>query len=425
MGGPDQAGQVQNAFKGEPALSTEEWETALKAVDPEGKLPEQRQEIEVLARSMEYYTKAGKSELAKKFAKSLLDRSRLIAATYGGAAEAAIQKGEFADAAKMLTEGWNNHVPDGSSLIFSENGMAVLRDVNGKVQAEFEPTAENLMAGALGLKDGSAWFEAVTRTAGEGLTAKQEAEVEAEGAAPKVSLIKARQDLNKLFRGEEGEADLIADALQPSFAASGVDIGDVDTFKKRVKPVREAVQHVATELVMGSDGALPPEAAAEVAAQLTAVDPEDPTRSPFQVRLNRDKKTKKPTTLDILVNGEVYKLPHQSLPQVKKLIQFQQEQAALVAEKLATAKTAADTQAATDAKRAAAAQQRNEGFKAAAGTAGEAIGSRLGRAGEQFSRLPETLRNLDTPRMPNISGAAGWLKRQIPTTEGKKLNQRP
>lgn len=387
--GPDQGGQVQRQWLGIQPMTVAEFEEATNAVDPDHKLPGYLRNLKALAFGYKYYSDIGNNDKAKEYAVSFLQHARLHAAAYGEAAGQAAQDGNFEDAKRLIEKGHNEFVPDGYTLLNRKNGMIVMRDLNGKVVASFNPTPQDIAAAALSLKNGQAFWDGITRAAGEAMTEAEAGTAKRGEARLKASDRNARLKLNKYYKGqsetEEGEPgpnlveqSLLEGPLKGTAAASDPLSGDMDPeavkaaeakTAQAIKTLREPIQHVATELVMGSDGALSPEAALEVATKLAAVDPDNPERSPFQARLDRNKKTKVPVSLSLLIDGEVYKLPHQSLKQVKQIVKWHTKQVEDLAKKRETDKAAAEAEAKRIEEHNKNVKERNAGFSAAAETA--------------------------------------------------------
>jgi len=378
-----QEGRVQSQWKGTQPLTSEEDEAIGQQIDPNNRLAPALRELEKLAKGYDYFVAKGDTEKGTEYAKSFLQRSRLIAATFGMAGEQALQAGDFVKAEEIVTEAFNTHIPNGSTLLKDQNGLYVLRDAQGNIKAELDPTPENLAAAVKGLKDGSAWFEAMTYAAGEGMTAKDEAAAEGKDTGRGRNLDDRKQiagQLTGVFEGapttESGEPvnlvkqqlasnlfdpnDLkLGEAPRPFQLEADPALGEAGTtattedqakYDKLVKPVEQAVTDIATDLVIQSNGSLSPGNAAEIAAKLARVDYADPTREPFMVRQNKNPKTKKRDGgLTIrTADGETYDLPQSALPNLKKIVNFQMDMAKATATKLKAYKNEADELAKKD-----------------------------------------------------------------------------
>ncbi len=177
-GNPTHASGVQRLASGEGAMSPEDYHAATSAVDPEGKLTEGMRATVGLKAMVDYYLDRGDPVAAGKVAAALLQRTRLMASEYGDRAVGSLHRGDTAGAVKEVVDGYNNSMPDGrvASARMNPDGSAdtTISDATGRPIKQMRVTPQQLLAAAVGLKDGSEFWKQMIAVAGKNDVAPEE-----------------------------------------------------------------------------------------------------------------------------------------------------------------------------------------------------------------------------------------------------------
>jgi len=117
-------------------LSTEEWQAAVKAIDPNGEIPSYMQGAAVLGSTYRYFVEHGQMDKARKIAKAIIIADKQMTQTLGALAVNAIQNGNEDAAIKLMGDAFNRFPtghevkvvkqPDGSiGYVVTEGGKTV------------------------------------------------------------------------------------------------------------------------------------------------------------------------------------------------------------------------------------------------------------------------------------------------------------
>jgi hypothetical protein len=200
--GEDPLQAISNFFTGDhtgEAVTPDEMNKITKAVDPYGKLKEGLDKTAGLAATYKHYLEQGDINSANKAATAITWHLQGLSAQYGEQAYAFLKGGNTDAAVKALEKGYD-HIPDGMGVRVNKQGDGTYRveqyDVtSGKGVKTFSATPQDLLAASLGLKNGTAFWSAVTDAAnnkkGGGVSPAfqefEERSARAEGAAPSPS----------------------------------------------------------------------------------------------------------------------------------------------------------------------------------------------------------------------------------------------
>lgn len=203
-------------------LSMEEWKSAVQTIDPNGTMPSYLKGAAVLGSTYKYFMENGQPEKAAKIAKGILITNKMMTQTLGSLAESAMERGDTASAAKLLTDA-GNAFPTGEQFsikVDAEGNLTYSAMEGGKVTEEGVLSTDEFWQLATGVKNGSLYLEEMGRIAqnfGGGGTSKESA-LNALGGSY-VSFVNARDAFEAAelsgVEGDELEA-LRSAALQAS-----------------------------------------------------------------------------------------------------------------------------------------------------------------------------------------------------------------
>ena len=162
---------------GEGKDTKEEHDATTKAVDPDSEMTESLRNVAGMRARYNYYLMQGEPEKAQKTAASMIQYLRDESARYGDMAAAKLQKGDTQGAVKDLEAG-DDAIPDGQTRrgVATPDGGAIIHatDASGKTIWAGKVTPQQLMSAALGLKDGTEYYGAITQAAQKDQTAKRD-----------------------------------------------------------------------------------------------------------------------------------------------------------------------------------------------------------------------------------------------------------
>ena len=154
------------------AMSPEEYDQVMKAVDPNGEMDEHVRSLAGLKGRYEYHMNRGEFTKAQQAAASMIQRSRDISAQFGAAAEDAVKSGQYPQAVQLLKKAYAN-TPDGNSIDAqvdkNGNGTMDVIDKEGKVIARHGFTPQAMLAAATGMKNGTLFYDSIMKAAGNNL----------------------------------------------------------------------------------------------------------------------------------------------------------------------------------------------------------------------------------------------------------------
>lgn len=158
-----------NMLSGAPdeSASSEQVKTLGKAVDPYDRLTEGMRTTAGMAAGVEYLLNKGDYKGAQEMARSVMFHQQLQTAKWGDKAVDLLREGKKDAAIDAMVKA-QQQIPDGTNIkAKSVQGGAIAQqtDSNGKVVGEFKLNDAQLMGMALGLKDGSAYWQAIVHLA--------------------------------------------------------------------------------------------------------------------------------------------------------------------------------------------------------------------------------------------------------------------
>lgn len=166
---PDPVTAFFNMLSGAPeeAASAEQVRTLARAVDPYDKMTEGMRTTAGMAAGVEYLLDKGDYKGAQEMARSVMFHQQLQTAKWGDKAVDLMRQGKKDEALDAMVKG-QELIPDGTNVkAKSVPGGAVVQqtDENGKVLGNYKLTDAQMMGMALGLKDGSAYWQAIVHLA--------------------------------------------------------------------------------------------------------------------------------------------------------------------------------------------------------------------------------------------------------------------
>jgi hypothetical protein len=153
----------------EKEAATPEQVAALSnAVDPNYKLTEGIRTTAGLVAGYEHLLAQGDTKGAQEVARSIIFHQQMLVSRYGDQAVELLKKGDTEGAVTALTKAQQN-IPDGTNVSAkpTEDGGAIVthKDASGEVIQKVRVTEQQLLGAALGLKDGSAYWQSLTSAA--------------------------------------------------------------------------------------------------------------------------------------------------------------------------------------------------------------------------------------------------------------------
>jgi hypothetical protein len=204
-GDPNRPRRIQAFARSEGRMPQREYERARTEANPNGELPEALATMYGLHRGFQALLEQGKPDEAQKYAASFVLAARDNAMRLGALATEALRRGDQNGAIKAIRMGFNQ-IPAGQQLDVAqgEDGqpVAVVKDAQtGKVMQQFKVTPEVLSAAAMGLTDGTQFYQHMQRAAGARLP---ENSAQAQRAAQAIPSDTFRASVDELNRTEPG-----------------------------------------------------------------------------------------------------------------------------------------------------------------------------------------------------------------------------
>lgn len=277
-GGPDEAVPTGTAKKGEFDPATGKGAATvdeIKAIDSKigGSFDGYTKGAARLAFAYQYFMDNGQIEKAANVAKRILLFDKQAAQTRGYLAQQALEQGDTASAAKLISDAYNENIPDGQELktVLNPDGSvsySVLKD--GKVVSEGKANTEQLWSMAAKVKDGSEFLRRMATLA------QSYSPMGSNGAFGKAqtAFVEANADFlslqDKYSKASEAEKRAMADEIRKADKArraawrEAQQVGskyvkgknEADVFKQVNDSLKAAVA------AFGKDGAAPAPAAA-------------------------------------------------------------------------------------------------------------------------------------------------------------------
>jgi hypothetical protein len=167
-GSADMAQGYSDFRSGKGAASAQDVRALGNSVDPDGQLTEGLRTAAGMNAAYKYYVAHGDSEKAGEAAKSILQYSRGLAAQYGDQAAKLLQSGDVRAGADAAVKAYDA-IPNGriaSAKVNADNNIDVTEtDSKGKPTQQMTMTPQQLLASAIGLKDGSAYWKVLIGSA--------------------------------------------------------------------------------------------------------------------------------------------------------------------------------------------------------------------------------------------------------------------
>lgn len=169
---PQREQNLQRFARGEGALTTDQMKQVRQHVDPTGELPEALASVRGLHAGYEFLVGQGRVDEAQKYAAAFVMKARDTSMRLGAAATEALRRGDQNGAMRAVRLAFNQ-IPDGQQLDIEqgEGGpVAVVKDAQtGEVKQRFQVTPQVIAAAAMGLREGTQFYDHMQRSAGSKL----------------------------------------------------------------------------------------------------------------------------------------------------------------------------------------------------------------------------------------------------------------
>src|SRR5579859_740694 len=170
---------VKRFASNEGAPSSADIDAARRAVDPDGHLTEGQRNMVALYQGWKFFIGHGDPNKAASYAGQFLMAARAESQAAGERAQAALKQGDMGTAAKDIQKAYDS-VPDGVQMQVGhpdKDGVPFrMLDENGQVTQQGKATMDQLMYITTGMKNGSAWFDAMSGAGSKSSAAQQAAQ---------------------------------------------------------------------------------------------------------------------------------------------------------------------------------------------------------------------------------------------------------
>ena len=150
--------------------SPEEMKAMWAKVDPNGELDGQMKGAKTLVEAYNFFTTKGDAVKAKKIAGQIIKFNQMASMTQGQMALEALRQGDLQSASKLVSDAYNENVPDGGSISAqpTPKGTVLYKiDRAGYAQQQGEIGAKQMWELASGVADGSMFVQRMAALAGE------------------------------------------------------------------------------------------------------------------------------------------------------------------------------------------------------------------------------------------------------------------
>jgi hypothetical protein len=150
--------------------SPEEMKAMWAKVDPNGELDGQMKGAKTLVNAYKFFMEKGDAVKAKKIAGQIIKFNQMASMTQGQLALDALRAGDLVSASKLVSDAYNENVPDGGSIKAepTPNGTVLYKiDRAGFAQQQGELGAKQMWELASGVANGSQFIQRMSALAGE------------------------------------------------------------------------------------------------------------------------------------------------------------------------------------------------------------------------------------------------------------------
>jgi hypothetical protein len=144
-------------------------------VDPNNELAPYRKGAARLVSAYNFFVEKGEPDKARKIAAQIIKFDQMASMTLGTLAQSAAEQNDVVSASKLLTDAYNEHLPDGNTLTAqpTEKGTVLYKiERDGKVMQEGEADTRQIWEMAGKVADGSEFLKRMARLANEGGTSE-------------------------------------------------------------------------------------------------------------------------------------------------------------------------------------------------------------------------------------------------------------
>lgn len=140
-------------------------------IDPNNEMEPYRKGAARLVDAYNFFVEKGDVEKARRIGAKIIEFNKMASMTLGRLAMDAIQDGDIASASKLVTDAYNNHIPDGGKIEATPtpNGTLIYKiDREGYAQQQGEIGAQQLWQLAGGVANGKEFIKRMTALAADG-----------------------------------------------------------------------------------------------------------------------------------------------------------------------------------------------------------------------------------------------------------------
>lgn len=144
-------------------------------VDPNNELAPYRKGAARLVEAYNFFVEKGEPDKARKIAAQIIKFDQMASQTLGTLAQTAAEQNDVVSASKLLTDAYNEHLPDGNTLTTqpTEKGTVLFKiERDGKVVQQGEADTRQIWEMAGKVADGSEFLKRMARLANEGGTSQ-------------------------------------------------------------------------------------------------------------------------------------------------------------------------------------------------------------------------------------------------------------
>lgn len=163
--------KIQDRVSDVKPATPEEIKAIDAVVDPNGEMAPYRKGAARLVKAYNFFVEKGDPGKARKIAAQIIKYDHMASMTLGKLAQAAAEQNDLVSASQLLTDAYNENIPDGNTLTAepTPKGTVLFKiERDGKTVQQGEATTRQLWEMAGKVADGSEFIKRMARIAGEG-----------------------------------------------------------------------------------------------------------------------------------------------------------------------------------------------------------------------------------------------------------------
>lgn len=166
----DTKGKDQSRIADVKPASPEEIKAIDSTIDPGGEMQNWQKGAARLVKAYNFFVEKGDPDKARKIAAQIIKYDQMASMTLGQLAKTAVEQGDLQSASKLLTDAYNENVPDGASMTTqpTPKGTVLFKiDKGGQTVQQGEADAKQIWQMAAKVADGSEYIKRMARIAAE------------------------------------------------------------------------------------------------------------------------------------------------------------------------------------------------------------------------------------------------------------------